>query len=120
VIYASETFPGALLEILAHTRIGKLPPSQAWIEITIPADVSLETIGTTAVRGWEKPESSAARRFGDRWFDEARSLILAVPSLAASGLARNLLINQSHPEFTRLAASRPHPVRWDARLFDGR
>lgn len=120
VIYASETFPGALLEVLAHTRIGKLPPSHAWIEIAIPAGVSIEFVADGKVRGWDKPESRAARRFGDRWFDEGRSLILVVPSLAASGLARNLAINQDHPEFGSLTATRPRPVRWDPRLFGGR
>src|SRR4051812_21236748 len=42
IIYAADSYPGALLEMLAHSRIGKLPRTHAWIEIEIPADVSVE------------------------------------------------------------------------------
>ena len=36
VIYASESYAGALLETLVHSRIGKLPRHHMWIEIEIP------------------------------------------------------------------------------------
>jgi len=30
---------------------------------------------------------------------------------------RNVLINQDHPDFHRIRASQPVPVRWDRRLW---
>lgn len=60
--------------------------------------------------GWDAIDKTASQRFGDRWYDERRSLVLLVPSLAAPGVERNVLINQRHPEFRRLTASRVEPV----------
>lgn len=117
VIYASESFAGALLEVLVHARIGKLPRNHSWIEIAIPPTVSIEHLAPADLPGWDHPESPAARSFGDQWLARKRSLILTVPSLAASGLGRNVLINQDHPQFRLLRASKPQPVLWDPRLF---
>jgi RES domain-containing protein len=30
---------------------------------------------------------------------------------------RNVVINQEHPDFSRIQTSDPQPVRWDARLM---
>ena len=117
VIYASETYPGAVLEIFAHTRIGKVPRTHAWVEITIPPHVSMEEADPGILKNWDAPDFVSARQFGDEWLRQQRTLILTVPSLPASGLARNILINQDHPEFTQLKASIPQPVVWGSRLF---
>jgi RES domain-containing protein len=116
VIYAAETFAGALLEILVHTS-GSVPRNQGYIEIQIPADVSFEKITPDDVPGWNAPSFEAARRIGDPWYDEGRSAVLLVPSVVAP-IERNLLINQDHPDFARIHASAPVPVRWDARLWE--
>ena len=52
-------------------------------------------------------DKNASQRFGDRWYDELRTLALVVPSLAAPGVERNVLINQRHSEFTRVTATPP-------------
>jgi RES domain-containing protein len=41
VIYAAETDAGALLEILVHAS-GSVPRSQGYVEIEIPAGLSIE------------------------------------------------------------------------------
>ena len=79
MIYGAETFAGAILEILVHTGIGKVPRTHSWVEIAIPPGVSIEER--------EQDAGLDARAFGDRWYRERRSLILLVPSVAASGLA---------------------------------
>jgi len=118
IIYAAASFAGALLEMLVHTRIGAVPRTHAWIEIGIPSDVSVEEVNARALPGWHLLESPSAREFGDAWSRDARSLILVVPSVVVgSGIGRNILINQDHPEFGRLKASTPEPVVWDHRLF---
>ena len=117
VIYASETYPGAILEMLAHTRIGKVPRTHERIEITIPSNVSIEHVDPKSLKGWDAPDSVIARQFGDEWLRQQRSLILTVPSLPASGLARNVLVNQDNHEFVQLKISPPKPVVWDSRLF---
>lgn len=117
IIYASETYEGALLEVLARTRIGRIPRTQTWIEITIPAGVSVERLATADLAGWNVSGSVEARAFGDRWHEEQRSLILIVPSVVTSGLSRSVLINQDHRSFGVLHASEARDVVWDLRLF---
>jgi len=115
VIYAAETYAGALLENLVNTS-GSVPRSQAYVEIEIPAGVSIEEITPEDVPRWDSPSFEAARASGDRWYDDHRTAVLIVPSVATV-VERNVLINQEHPAFSQLRASDPLPVRWDARLW---
>ena len=115
IIYAAETYAGALLEILVHAS-GGVPLSQGYIEIAIPAGMSIEEITPEDVPRWDQPSFRTARGFGDQWYDERRTPVLIVPSVVTL-VERNIMINQEHPEFARIRASRPLPVRWDARLW---
>jgi len=115
VIYAAETYSGALLEILVHAS-GAVPRSQGYVEIEIPARLSIEEVTPADVPRWDSHSFRAARAFGDRWYDEQRTPVLMVPSLVTR-VERNVLISQEHPDFRRIRATRPLPVRWDARLW---
>lgn len=115
VIYAAETYPGALLESLIYLGRARMPKAQVWVEVAIPLTVTIEYV--THLAGWDEPESKSARTFGDRWYKERRSLMLVVPSLAAVGNARNIVINQNHSQFSELKPSAPQTVIWDKRLF---
>jgi RES domain-containing protein len=115
VVYASESYAGALLEILAHAS-GGVPRSQGYIEIEIPADLSIEELMADDLPRWDSASFEAARAFGDRWYDQRRTPVLMVPSVATR-IERNILMNQEHPDFSRIRASRALPVRWDERLW---
>lgn len=116
VIYAAETYAGALLEILVHTS-GSLPPGHRYIEIRVPAEFTIEEIAPEDVPGWDSPSFEAARKFGDLWYDERRTVALLVPSIVTR-VERNILLNQDHADFARIQASEPMPVYWDARLWE--
>jgi RES domain-containing protein len=118
VIYAAETYASALLEILVHAS-GSVPQTQGYVEIEIPSGLSVEEITTGDVRHWDSLSFEAARAFGDRWYDERRTPVLIVPSVVTR-VERNLLINQEHPQFPLVRASRAVPVRWHARLWKSR
>ena len=81
VIYAAETYAGALLEILVHAS-GSIPSSQGYVEIQIPPGVAIEEITREDIPGWDSPKFDATRAFGDRWYDERRTAVLMVPSVA--------------------------------------
>ena len=115
VIYAAETYAGALLEILVHAS-GSVPQSQGYVEIEIPSGLSIEEITQDDVPRWDSPSFEATQAFGDRWYDEHRTLALIVPSVVTR-VERNVLINQEHPEFPMVRASQAVPVRWDSRLW---
>jgi len=82
VIYGALNFAGAMLEVLVHARIGKIPKHHVWVEAQVPDDVSVEqpTIDELPT-GWDAPDGQIARRFGDQWIDEGRSAVLVVPSV---------------------------------------
>jgi RES domain-containing protein len=115
VIYAAETYAGALLEILVHAS-GSVPQSQGHIEIQIPVALSIERVTPADVPHWDSPSFEAAQAFGDRWYDDRRTPVLIVPSVVTL-VERSILINQEHPAFSRIRASKPLPVHWDARLW---
>jgi RES domain-containing protein len=117
VVYAAASYAAALLEILVHSNLGRVPSGFAFIEIHIPAEVDIEEITAADLPKWNAPDCVASRAFGSRWHDEMRTAVLVVPSVAAGGHERNILINQEHPLFRLISASEPRSVQWDRRLF---
>jgi RES domain-containing protein len=117
VIYAAETYAGAMLEVLVNANIGRMPKHHGWVEILIGEDVSVEEVDARRVRRWDAPDQRASRMFGDESYDDQRSTVLIVPS-SVTRTERNVVINQEHPGFAKLRASDPKPVIWDQRLFE--
>jgi len=118
VIYAGESFAIAVLEKLVHLPIRRLPRNEVFGSIEIP-DALAEAIDAVAVPGWDADDMAASRAFGDAWYDAARSCALLVPSVVTR-IDRNVLINQTHPDFRRLAPSPARRMVWDRRLFGRR
>lgn len=117
MIYASQSYPGALVEVLVHAELDKVPMTHSAVQIDIPESVSIEAVGTAQLPGWASDDRVVDRAFGDRWIDELRSAVLLVPSVVLQGRESNVLINPAHPEFARITAGEPEPVMWDTRLF---
>jgi RES domain-containing protein len=117
VIYASETYAGALLEVLVHSNLSQPPKNHRVVQIDIPTEVKVETVSFDQIDGWDAESMAASRIFGDRWIREGRTAVLRVPSVITQGRESNLVFGTSHPEFPRIAAGAPELVRWDMRLF---
>jgi RES domain-containing protein len=117
VIYGSLSYSCAMLEILAHANIGRVPQTHQYVIAEVPKDVSVEILeGSTLPEGWDLENIASARAFGDQWLNEARSAILIVPSVIAR-LDRNALVNPLHPDAKKLIVSEPKRVIWYKRLF---
>jgi RES domain-containing protein len=117
VVYAADSFAGALLEILAHSlRPRTLPGPHHAVRIEIPDDV-VETLDADVLPGWESKGSPEALAFGDRWLSEGRSAVLVVPAVPSRPVGRNVLINPGHADAGRITLSDPFAVPWDDRLF---
>ncbi len=117
VIYASDAYAGALLEILVHANLGRLPGPHHAVQITIPHDVALETLEADAHPGWDAPDLTVSRTLGAAWLAARRTAVLVVPSVTSQPFGRTVLINPQHPDAQRIHVADPAPVTWDARLF---
>lgn len=117
VIYASMTYAGAMLEVLAHTNTGKVPPSHQCVIADVPEDIAITTHTVADLTSdWSLPDSAAARTIGDAWLTSCATAVLIVPSIVARRES-NVLINPSHIDATRISVHAPELVRWDERLF---
>lgn len=117
IVYAAEHYATALLERSAQLNSVRLPRTLVYVRIDLPSGVAVEEVLREDLPGWDADDRSRSQAFGDRWYDEQRSLVLLVPSLAAPGLERNVLINQRHPEFGKLTATPAEPIRCHPRLL---
>lgn len=120
VIYGSLSYACAMLEILAHASIGRIPTTHRYLIADVPEDVTIERHAANELPpGWDDEDSLSAREFGDRWLKEAKCAILLVPSVVAK-LEWNALVNPLHPDASRLVVSESASVVWDKRLFERR
>lgn len=116
IIYAAETYAGALLETLVHLNFDEIPDGYSWIEILL-SRADTEEAGRDQVLGWNGGDLTLTRAYGDRWYEQRRTPVLLVPSVVTAGIERNVLINQEHPRFGAIRASELREVVWDERLF---
>jgi len=116
VIYASESYAAAMLEVLAHRNGPRLPKHHQCVVIHIPAALAIETVEPASLPGWDAADESASKAFGDHWYDSQRTPILRVPSVVTHGPEFNLVINATHRHFSKIVADDPVAIRWDMRL----
>lgn len=117
VIYAGSTFAGAMLDVLVHAQIGKVPRTYGWVGADVPPDMTIERLSAAQLpEGWDSSAPHVARAVGDAWLGEQRSAVLLVPSVIAR-VEWNALVNPLHPDAARIVTSEPQPVIWDERLF---
>jgi len=117
VIYAAETFAGAMLEILVRANLNRLPRTYVYVELSIDETGSCERLAEFGLPGWDSDGELVSRSFGDQWLTKARSAVLIVPSKVTGGVETNLLINPLHPDFDKIRAGEPKTVLWDSRFF---
>ena len=117
VIYASESYAGAMLEVLVHANLSVPPKNHRVVRITIPDSMKIESMRPPDLIGWNSEDLVTSREFGDAWLKEQRTAVLRVPSVITEGRESNILINPLHPQFDLILASGPETIHWDMRLF---
>jgi len=117
VIYAAETYAGALLEVLVHSNLSQPPKNHRSIRIHIPDAVAIETVAVDQIANWDAEDMLASRAFGDDWIESKRTAGLRVPGVVTHGRENNLVLNAGHPQFSLIRPEEPEAVLWDMRLF---
>ena len=116
MVYVSQSQALAVLEVLVHLDTPALLAQYVFLEADI--DDSLVTVleRSTLPRNWKAdPVPGAIQVIGDRWVSSGRSAVLRVPSVLVPEES-NFLINPRHPDFTKIAVSRPQAYRFDSRF----
>ena len=118
VIYAAETYAGAVLEVLVHSNLSAPPRNHRMVRIIIPENVSIESVSTAQLRSWSGRRYESVPRIWQR-VDQVETLcrIEGSSSVTTQGRESNLVLNRTHPHFALITAEEPKPVFWDARLF---
>ena len=117
VIYTSANYSLSLLEVLVNLAAREIPRGFIRSSMRVPAGVSVERLSSAEIPGWRNAIHPDATRFGDRWLDEKRSLLLFVPSAVVEGIESNVLINPAHPEMAATTTDEPTGIDWELRLF---
>lgn len=116
-IYAASSYALAVLEVLVHGNVGRMPRGFRYVTIDVPDDAPTEAGAAASVPGWDAMPPRASCIFGDAWLRRRDALVLLVPSVVTRGLDSNAVVNPLHPDFGRMAISAEHEVQWDERLL---
>jgi RES domain-containing protein len=124
VIYCAASLALAVLEVRVHLPVVTHPPKQRFVGIELGiAEDAIEVVPDHRLpAGWRvapktSAENTAARRFGQRWVEEARSVALRLPS-AVIPTEWIYLLNPAHQDFDRAVHRRREiDVVLDPRLW---
>ncbi len=118
VIHAAESYALAVLENLVHFNASELPPRMVVSEIQIPGSVSRQIIRRNALPDFDTADTyQACRALGERWYEEAKTALLIVPS-RLSPFECNILIHPGHSDLSTIRVGDARPARLDERLED--
>ncbi len=116
VVYTSSTKSLAALENLVHLN----PPVPVrYVALRLEFDDALlETFPLKSLPDdWRlEPPPLSTQKIGGDWVKDARSAVLAVPSVIISG-EPNYLLNPAHPDFRKIVVGKPEKFAFDPRLL---
>jgi len=115
-IYAATSYASAVLEVLVHANLGRVPPGLRHVTADLPEGAPVDTLAAADVPGWDAIPPVASVAAGEAWLREGQGLVLLVPSVVTGGHDLNAMINPRHPLFPRIVVGAEAPVFWDARL----
>jgi RES domain-containing protein len=116
VVYASGWKSLAVLENLVHLN----PPVRfKYVALRLKFDEALiEVFPRKALpRKWRvEPPPTSTQVLGNLWVQEARSAVLALPSVIIPE-EFNFLLNPAHPDFPKISIGKPERFEFDPRLL---
>jgi RES domain-containing protein len=105
VVYCAATLALAVLEVRVHIPLANFQPRARYVGLEIVIGAACIEGVTKLPSGWRiapaaSTQSTTARRFGDQWVAEKRSVALRLPS-AVIPSEFIYLVNPAHPDFSR-------------------
>lgn len=115
VVHTAESYALAVLENLVHWQTSAVPKGLISVSADIPDNVEQEELDRKDLPKTRASNYKAFRDIGDEWYERGETAVLWAPSVV-SPVEFNVLINQTHPDFSSIVAHRPTPARVDPRL----
>lgn len=117
LVYTSAHLSLAVLELLVHVDVRRIPEGLVAFGIEVP-DEEVEVLDPSRLgaEGFADAFHRGTREIGDGWARDGGSLALVVPSAVIRG-ERNVLLNPLHPAAERLHVAVEEPFSFDARLL---
>lgn len=118
LVYTSTSRALATVEYLVHVPLGLAPRNLSLASITVLDDATAEIVTEEMLpKDWRRhPAPAELATIGTLWLQEARSLLLQVPSAVVEG-EHNMLINPSHPAMRAVRVAATKPYQLDERLM---
>ena len=113
LLYASPNPSLAVLETLNHVAPSEFGEREL-LEIDLPDEATEDATASAIVTPFYNGEDAQTQAFGTRWAQEARTLVLLVPS-AAMPVEHNTLLNPAHPAFKHVRLIRKVRYTLDSR-----
>lgn len=116
VVYTSLSYSCAMLEILVHGVVGKIPKNDVYYILEVDDNLKINRSQYKVSNKIQNDDYTATRKIGDEWLDKKETVGLIVPSILSAHDC-NLLLNPLHSDFAQIKVSKSHLVNWDQRLF---
>lgn len=116
-VYLSEHLSAAILELLVHINLRRVPPLVA-IRVEVPSGTAIyEPALADLPPDWREtpgpPDST--REFAEKWFAGGATALMRVPSVVVPE-EFNYILNPDHASAGRLSVRAPEPFTLDRRL----
>jgi RES domain-containing protein len=110
VVYLSENLPLASLEVIAINEGLSFGKDYVYLKVDIPDSSIQDVLSRELSRNWYDSiwDFTETRKIGDRWFLKGETVALRVPSIITP-VERNLILNTTHPDFTKIKIGTPKP-----------
>jgi len=118
VVYVSEHQSTAAFEVFANRMPFILEGKYKAFYVEWPDSLTEHFPLEKVPANWRiHPPPIETREIGDRWIQERRSAVLALPS-AVTPADTNFLLNPEHPDFGRIRIASPIDFEFDSRLLN--
>jgi RES domain-containing protein len=118
VVYVSEHQSTAALEVFVNRLPFILDEKYKAFHLEWPDRLTEIFPVTKLPADWKRsPPPAEAMEIGNRWVQEKRSAVLALPS-ALSPADTNFLLNPGHPDFKQIRIAPPIDYEFDPRLLN--
>lgn len=115
VVHTAESYALAVLENLVHWQTSAVPEGLVCVAADVPDDIEQEELDRADLPKANLNRYAPFRAIGDEWYARGETAVLWVPSVV-SPVESNILINQTHGDFSKLVVHKSTPARIDPRL----